>query len=233
MNGKFRIILHIFLLVTFLAGIYVILTNGLVNNMTDSAVESMDNTQDNASDNNCPDLLIKQGNSLFLYNTTAPIVDGQNPIPFYNLDEYINYLEIQRKKGIHCPVLYLQQENDVQGKTVYRMQPSPFYVEGGLPALPMQTIDNTKIQMVMDASRDNSPYNANNYAGFDPYGQDVGINTNIDLIHKSTKMENGGISDNPMDTNWGGVDVTQQSVDSGKFVGNEVVKPIYPNLIPK
>jgi hypothetical protein len=232
MNGKFRIILHIFLLVTFLAGIYVILTNGLVNNTTDSAVENMDN-KDNASASSCPDLLIKQGNSLFLYNTTAPIVDGQNPIPFYNLDEYINYLEVQRKKGIHCPVLYLQQENDVQGKTVYRMQPSPFYVEGGLPALPMQTIDNTKVQMVMDASRDNSPYNANNYPGFDPYGQDIGINTNIDLIHKSTEMENSGISDNPMDTNWGGVEVTQQSVDSGKFVGNEVVKAIYPNVIPK
>jgi hypothetical protein len=57
-------------------------------------------------------------------------VDGINPIQFGSLDDYIRYLEVQRKSGIHCPVLYLQQESNDQGQDVYRMRPSPFDLQG-------------------------------------------------------------------------------------------------------
>ena len=83
----------------------------------------------------CPNLLIQKGNTLLLYNTNVPEQDGINPLPFYNLDEYIHYLETQRKYGIKCPVLYLQQENNAQGQDVYRIRPSPLNPEGATPAI--------------------------------------------------------------------------------------------------
>jgi hypothetical protein len=92
-------------------------------------------------------------------------VEGQNPIQFSSLDDYIQYLEIQRKSGINCPVLYLQQENNAQGQDVYRMRPSPFDLQGGLPAVAQH-----QVTQVVDANRLNAPYNTNNYPGFDPQG---------------------------------------------------------------
>jgi len=86
----------------------------------------------NRDDQGCPNLLVQKGNALLLYNTNKP-EDENNPISFFNLDEYINYLEIQKSKGNSCPVLYLQQENNAQGNDVYRMRPSPFDKQGGLP----------------------------------------------------------------------------------------------------
>jgi hypothetical protein len=69
-----------------------------------STNEPMENKDD------CPNLLIQKGNALLLYNKNKP-EDENNPLSFFNLDEYINYLEIQKSKGNSCPVLYLQQEN--------------------------------------------------------------------------------------------------------------------------
>ncbi len=83
-----------------------------------------------------------------------------------------------------------------------------------------------------DASRDDPPYNQNNYIGFDPHGQFIGKYTNIDVIHDSTK--NAPLSDNPMDPNWGGVIYTRNQVYSGKYADNAVTKPIYgvpPNVM--
>lgn len=227
-NSTIKIFFHFFLLFAFLAGIYVCLTNGIINTEINSSKEGIE--EKNSTESNCPDLLIKRGNTLLLYNSKLPEVDGSNPLPFNSLDEYINYLEIQRKKGIRCPVLFLQQENDTQGNDVYRMRPSPFYLEGGLPPLPIQTQPN--IQTALDASRENPPYNSNNYAGFDPYGQYVGQNTNIDQIHNSTRTVNS-ISENPMDPNWGGIKTTQDAVDSGKYKENEIRPAMYPTIIPR
>ena len=44
-------------------------------------------------------MLVKKGNVLLLYNSNEPVGE-KNPIPFFNLDEYINYLEIQKKYSI-------------------------------------------------------------------------------------------------------------------------------------
>ena len=164
--------------------------------------ESMENNDDNNSDNECPNLLIQQGDVLLLHNTNKDS-DETNPIPFFNLDEYINYLEIQKEKGNNCPVLFLQRENNAQGKDVYRVRPSPFNLEGGLP--PDNEASTNKI-------KDSPDYNSNQYAGFDAHGQNVGEYTNIDAIHDSTNVKK--ISDNPMDSKWAGVTYTQQMVDS-------------------
>jgi hypothetical protein len=179
----------------------------------------------------CPTLLVKQGNVLMLYNPKEPQTES-NPLPFYNLEEYINYLEIQRKKGIHCPILFLQQENDVQGNDVYRIRPSPTDMQGGTSYSPNNVLPNPPNQIaqqiqnplpILDASRDMPPYNQGNYPGFDPMGLSQGQYTVIDKVHDSTDAN--PISPNPADTNWGGVQYTQKLIDSGVYVENNVEPP--------
>jgi len=158
-----------------------------------------------------------------------PESTGTNPLPFYNLDEYINYLEIQKRNGKHCPVLYLQEEVNTQGNNVYRIRPDIFQPQGGLSSAPQLYYTNTPIIPrkpipVIDANQDNPPYNAGGYNEFDPYGQHIGEYTVIDSIHDST-FKGKSLSENPMDDNWGGVIYTKNAVDSGNYVGNEVVPP--------
>jgi hypothetical protein len=213
--NKVQTLITLFFIIAFLAGVYVILNGGIS--------EGFDSPIQGQNDSSCPDLLIQKGNSLILYNTKAPIVDGINPIPFFNLDEYINYLDIQKGQGKSCPVLFLQQENNAQGQDVFRMRPSPFDLQGGLQS--MNQVDQLALPVkVLDANRVNTPYNQNNYAGFDAHGQYIGVYTNIDQIHNSTKQNK--ISDNPMDPNWAGVTYTQQMIDSGKYAENNITRPV-------
>ena len=205
---KTKLIL-VFSLIVFLAGLYYYCTK----------VENMETMS-----KDCPDLLIRKGNTLLLYNTKSK----EDPLPFYNLDEYINYLEIQRRAGKTCPVLFLQYESSAQGKDIYRMRPSPFDLQGGTPPNidptvfgGLSSIDGNPIQ-VLDATRDGE-YNQGMYAGFDPYGLHVGERTNLDVVHESTEKT----GENPMDFNWGGVQVTENAVRSGKYADRYVSKPQY------
>jgi hypothetical protein len=77
---------------------------------------------------------------------------------------------------------------------------------------------------VVDSSDDNPRWNQNQTQGFDPMNLHIGQYTTLDALHDSTyKGEN--LSDNPMDSNWGGVLYTKKSVDSGKYKKNEVAPP--------
>ena len=214
---QIKILFILFLFTVFLAGLYFTLYYKIENK---EGMENNDNNIKDKEDSSCPDLLVQQGNVLMLYNTKQTIVDGTNPVPFFNLDEYINYLEIQRKKGIKCPVLFLQQENNAQGEDVYRMRPSPFELHGGLQS---QAPVQNPVQ-IADASRKNPPYNSGNYPGFDSQDQYIGVYTNLDKVHDSTKQNK--ISDNPMDPNWAGVTYTQQMIDSGKYEENNITMPV-------
>lgn len=218
MNFTAQTLILLLLFFVFLSGFVVILNGNIKNNNN----ENFDTNKD------CPNLLIKKDNGLMLYNTKEPVEDGKNPIPFFSLDDYINYLEIQRKKGIVCPVLFLQEENNAQGQNVFVMRPSPFYVEGGLPSLPIEQHDNLVPIPVLDASKENPPFNQNMYPGFDPNGLYVGRFTDIDVVHNSTSQQK--CSDNPIDTNWCGVQYTQSMIDAGKYKENEVNKVLYPHM---
>jgi hypothetical protein len=217
---QIKILFILFLLFVFFLGMYLTMYNP-------HSIESMETEKDSPdadadADSSCPDLLIQKGNELLLYNTKQPIEGGKNPIPFFNLDEYINYLEIQRKRGIVCPILFLQQETNAQGEDIYRMRPSPFDLQGGLPQ--MTTIDMSGVVETADASRDNPPYNSGNYPGFDPQGLYVGVYTDLDKMHHATSANE--ISDNPMDPNWAGTVYTQQMIDSGKYEENNITNPV-------
>ncbi len=56
----------------------------------------------------CPNILLQKGDEIYLYNSKLTKVPGVNPIKFNNLQEYTEFIDWQRNKGIRCPVLYLQ-----------------------------------------------------------------------------------------------------------------------------
>ena len=221
-----NLLFFIFIILSFVSGIYFCSTHESyqIETFTDKSSDNSDSQSKNNA--NCPDLLIKSGNAILLYNSKLPETPGKNPLPFYNLDEYINYLEIQKRRDIHCPVLFLQEEVNTQGNSVFRIRPDIFQPQGGLSNTQhiynttTPVIPRTPIQ-VIDANQDNPTWNSGGYNEFDPYGQHIGQYTVIDAIHDST-FKGKSLSENPMDDNWGGVIYTKDAVDSGKYAENEV-----------
>jgi hypothetical protein len=349
MQSRIKQIFVLFLLITFFLGLYMYVSNGLLSNkMTDSNVTK----NGEPINDTCPNLLVRKDNKYYLKYSDDKI----NPIVFNNLSEYVEYLEKQRKSGRRCPVLYLQKENDTQGKDIYKVRPSPLEPNRGISTSPyiyldtssystvdssesfnlpslktanyssstllsnerIKNIENFDINQIInglkelnkkpgtqftsaesaplappaaappappappaeppapapaapappapapaapappaepaadpnsaektppsskqettsepqkkavevkDASRSYPPYNSGQYNGFDSHGQYIGEYTNIDEIHDSTEKQI--ISDNPMDTNWGGVLYTQQAIDTGKYDENNVYRSSY------
>ena len=164
----------------------------------------------------CPTILIQKGSEFYLYNSKIAEVPGVNPLRFSNLEEYVEFTKWQRSQGMLCPILYVQEAYDAQGKRVYKARPSPTDLQGGLPDYALNQPDQSKL---FDASHDDKPYNTNNYPGFDPQNQYVGLDTPLDKMFQESK---GAVSPNPMDPNWGGADYTQSLVDKGYYSDNEV-----------
>lgn len=227
----------------------------------------------------CPTLLIKRGTKYMLFNKNMPEEVGENPIYFDSLEQYINYVDTQRKLyNQSCPVLFLQEEVNAQGEDVYRMRelssngnvdplllgsiqdyflsktnvtpkfgppigPQAFnqpptnngisLADYGVPLEQLQTsaMQPPRLVPYEDANRAKPPYNQG-YYGFDPTSQYVGKYTVLDQIHDSTKTENAdGLSNNPMDPNWGGVLFTAEKVASGVYEGNSVQPPTVPTVL--
>ena len=224
---QIQFLFTVFVLIVFFIGIYVYSSGRLdalfsVSQLEGMTVEGLPENSDYGA--NCPDMLIRQGNNLLLYNSRIPVVKDMNPIVFSNLDEYIEFSRNERKKGNSCPVLFLQHETDIQGKDVYRMRPNPFDLQPGLPTQSAERISRNPAPII-DSSDDNPPFNAGQYSGFDPMGLSVGVYTKLDQIHESTRTQEGKLSDNPMDPNWGGVLYTHSKIQSGKYDENAVYKP--------
>tara|TARA_B110000503_G_C7162154_1_gene420140 strand:- start:3000 stop:3734 length:735 start_codon:yes stop_codon:yes gene_type:complete len=224
-----------FLIFTFLVGIGVCLSpkitkesmmNLLGSSNKDPIKDTFTDNSEGEENPQCPDVLIKQGSQLMLIHSKLPKSDS-NPIYFETLDDYVMYVEEQRNSGLRCPVLFLQKENNTQGENVYRMRESPTELNGGFPVVPVQTPSLEPVK-IGDASRSGNYFNKDMYPGFDSHGTYIGVYTTLDKIHEYT--ESGKISDNPMDTNWGGVLHSQSAVESGKYEDRVVGKPL---MIPK
>ena len=228
------IILMWFVVFTFLVGLGVCLSpditqESMMNFLQGGPKEGMTTNEEEPSqveDNpNCPNMLVKSGNKLMLYFSNLPKSDV-NPIVFNTLEEYSAFIETQRKEGLRCPILFLQEETNTQGEEVYRMRPNPYELNGGGNVLPVQP-QAPQVVKIDDASRSGHTYNANLYPGFDSHGTYIGVYTTLDQIHDSTQANQ--LSDNPMDTNWGGVQYSQEAVESGKYddriVGKQTMVP--------
>ena len=172
----------------------------------------------NSKGQRCPDMLIQKGSKFYLYNSKVAQVPGVNPIEFNNLEDYTEFLDWQRSQGIRCPVLYLQATYDAQGNKVYKVRPSVSDPQGGLP--PTQVNPPMRYTPLVDATRNDPPYNQNSYPAYDQTSYYTGAMTPLDAIKNSNY--NMLFSDNAMDPNWGGAEYTQALVDSGFYKGNEV-----------
>ena len=173
----------------------------------------------------CPNILIQKGTEIYLYNSQVAKVPGVNPVKFNNLEDYVEFTKWQRSQGIVCPVLYLQQTNDAQGKNIYKIRPSPVDLQGGLPPMIDTTVGPGKnrlqpITKLMDSNRNDPPFNTNSYPGFDATGFNMGDVTPLDALNFI--QQDSGMSPNPMDPNWGGPKFTQHLIDSGYYEGDQV-----------
>jgi len=192
-------------------------------------------TNNNNSQPRCPNLLIQKGSRFFLYNSKVAKVPGVNPVEFENLEDYTEFLDWQRSQGIRCPVLYLQESYDAQGNPVYKVRPSVSEPQGGLPPSIASSSGDTIMEsslgnpdalaypnptLLVDATRNDPPYNKNSYPAYDETSYYVGTTTPLDTMDMT--QEKATVSPNPMDPNWGGSAYTQSLVDKGYYADNEV-----------
>ena len=184
------------------------------------------NKENFSTRNKCPDILIKENKHLVLYNSKLAKIPGVNPVKFNNLEDYVEYVRWQQSQNIDCPVLFLQKSFDTQGNTVYKKQPSPLEIKGGLPPISGLEIskDTTNKSLLLDAGHNDPPYNKNSYPSFDPQNQYIWLDTPIDKI-QHTDID--GKSPNPMDTDWGGHEFTKSLIDKG-YYKDENVKIFIP-----
>ena len=224
----------IFLLIlVFLIGLYFYAKNG------DSGInENFTNNQSTGT--RCPNLLIQKGSRFYLYNSKLAQVPGVNPVEFDNLEDYTEFLDWQRSQNIRCPVLYLQETYDAQGKRVYKSRPSVSEPQAGLPpsaAAPIGVASQVTPMMetslepvgedaypnptlLVDATRNDPPYNQGSYPAHDQTSYYIGTTTPLDEMNM--QQESAKVSPDPMDPNWGGSEYTQELVDKGYYKENEV-----------
>jgi len=165
----------------------------------------------------CPNMLIQKGSSFNLYNSKLANVPGVNPIEFNNLEDYVEFLDWQHSQGINCPVLYLQQSFDAQGNETYKMRPSVTELQGGLPSNPPIYPNPT---LLVDATRNDPPYNKNSFPAYDQSSQYVGATTPLDGMN--ILQEKLPVSPDAMDPNWGGAAYTQSLINSGYYSDDNV-----------
>ena len=180
----------------------------------------------------CPNLLIQKDKKFYLYNSNVAKVPGVNPIEFENLEDYTEFLDWQRSQGIRCPVLYLQQTYDAQGNPVYKVRPGVSEPQGGLPPSIASSLGNIITEetsqnllnptptLLVDATRNDPPYNTNSYPAYDETSYYIGTTTPLDIMNM--EQEKLVKSPDPMDPNWGGATYTQNLVDKGYYKDNEV-----------
>jgi hypothetical protein len=170
--------------------------------------------KDGFTSSRCPNMLIQKDSKFYLYNSNLAKVPGVNPVEFDNLEDYTEFLEWQKSQGVHCPVLFMQQTYDAQGEAVYKARPSVSEQQGGLN--PSQSKSNQQTKLI-DASRNDPPYNQGSVAGYDESSFYVGMKTPLDEMNNT----NGKKSADPMNPNWGGPEYTQSLVDAGVFINEK------------
>lgn len=167
---------------------------------------------ENFKDSKCFDMLVQKGSELWLHNSSQKEIPGVNPVRFKNLEEYMEFIQWQRRQNIRCPVLFLQQAYNTQGEQIYHVRDSPSNLNGG------NSNDPTLLQ---DASRDNPPYNMNSYPGFDPENQTIGEDNVLDKYYDVGRTQS--VSANAMDNNWGGAAYSSAAIKAGNYKDNNVM----------
>jgi hypothetical protein len=195
-----KIILYLFVFFTAFIGFLYYL-----NPITFPSLQNAQTLRDSMTDMlpQCPNFLRQEGTSIVLYDLNQP-ASNVNPAIFTSLDEYAQFVKEQEAKGVKCPVLELQK--GIVGSSLSNAPIAP----------PISTdLEGSRI------------FNQGDYPPFDPFNDVV-----YGGMKKSENMENPEdvMSDNPMDTNWGGVQYSAQTLASGKYDGDMVTRPLYYNM---
>jgi hypothetical protein len=74
--------------------------------------------------------------------------------------------------------------------------------------------------LLVDATRNDPPYNTNSYPAYDQTSYYIGTTTPLDQMNYT--QESAAISPDPMDPNWGGSEYTQSLIDKGYYKENNV-----------
>lgn len=216
-----RTLLLVLVLLAFLSGLYVYAYKGtmdfemLIADTPAASLplqEGLQSMEDKTA--KCPNVLVKDGEYLLLYNSTD--THNEMPIMFRDLDEYVNYIRQQRANGLHCPVLFLQKENDSQGNDVFRIQSTPFNDYYNEPfaeyiGMTLKPSDNgpLKFPLPMDTTKLSASSSARNVQTFpfyniegfsDSIGSPQAVNTNSgtkdvpgpSVDNKPLEMQSGG-----------------------------------------
>ena len=176
-------------------------------------------------------MLIEKDGKILLFNSNIAIKQDVNPIEFNNLEEYSEFIELQKSQNINCPVLYLQYTTDTQNNDLLQIKPSIFENSGGLPTKKSQTLQNKfsndyfDENKMLDATLDSTPnskikFNTGMFSGYDQYNQNIGATTPLDFLY----VEKTEQSRNPMDPNWGGKKYTNTALARGDYKDREVYK---------
>ena len=173
-------------------------------------------------DQTCPILFLQeevnaQGENVYRLRKTEGSSTNVDPLLLGSLSDYFkNKTNVMPK---FAPPVGPQAFNRVQPNQQLPLS------NIGVNMLQQQQPSQPHITQYDDSNRDNKPFNQG-FFGFDPSNQYVGQYTVIDQIHDSTKTQNqDGLSDNPMDPNWGGAVFTNKQIGSGKYKGDEVQPP--------
>ena len=140
---------------------------------------------------NCPTTMIKKGDKIMLYNPELAKIPGVNPLIMDSLKDYKKYVEWQRASGLKCPILHLEKVYDVQGNEQYEIKRSFAGKEQDLQVgalnhnLPVIQKE-PKLDFMLDAqSQNNKIYNKNQLPAYDPYNQNIGKMTKMDVNNGS------------------------------------------------
>lgn len=153
-----------------------------------------------ANTGECPNILLHKDGKFYLKNTDLAEIPGINPIVFNNLDEYVRYTNWQRSQGIDCKILYVQEEFDTQGNGILVQRPSPLDEQRGMPVISGLNLVNTNNHSKLLDARNNTPFNNDQFAGYDPDDQYIGLITPLDKMsndsidnikgHATTRLNN-------------------------------------------
>lgn len=97
----------------------------------------------------------------------------------------------------------------------------PFIPSNQLAIDPTNRYPNLERTLLVDATKNDPPYNQNSYPTYDDsnyYSGKVTPLDELDVVNESKPM-----SYNPMDPNWGGAEYTQYLIDAKYFKDNEVM----------
>lgn len=162
--------------------------------------------------NNCPDRIIQQKDGIYLYWSNKAEIPGINPIKFDNLEDYVEYVNWIKSQNIRCPILFYKETYSTQNKKMLTVDPD-------LSIFPELNDEPPKSKLIDGNRGPNKKYNKNQYPSYDPENQYIGVTTPLDKMFNNNDVD---VSDNPMDSNWGGQEVTEKAVESDKYAGDEV-----------